>query len=165
MKHLLVMLLLAFLTAGCSAQMKLEELLQRLEQERPWTPTKIEAVLGAKPVRDNTSNEYWTFYSIGPVDLEEGLIIERLHFGLKGAAQTIAGFTVYFSDRSSCITRHRIIESYPDIQKDFQNMPRGHSLDEKVYYYTKRTWGTLAFGFKERRPECLASVVFRPIKD
>jgi hypothetical protein len=143
-----------------STQMKLEELLQRLEQARPWTPTKIESALGVKPVLAR-ANEYWSFYSAGPVTLEEGGVVEALEFGLKGSTQTIAGFTVHLSDDSSCMTRQRITNTYPDIQMDRQNIPRGHSLNEKIYYDTKRAWGELSFGFKERRPDCLSSIVFK----
>jgi hypothetical protein len=141
-----------------SAQMKLEELLHRLEQERPWTPTKIESVLGVKPVLSQ-ANEYWSFYSAGPVTLEEGVVVEELEFGLKGSTQAIAGFTVYLSDDSSCVTRQRIIGTYPDIQ--VHDIPRGHSLNERTYYIKKREWGNLLFGFKVRRPDCLSAIVFK----
>jgi hypothetical protein len=143
-----------------STHMKLEELLQRLEQERPWTPAKIESVLGVTPVLYE-ANEYWTKYLAGPVELEEGVTVEKLRFSLKNATQAVPRFTVYLSDDSSCVTRQRITSTYPDIQMDYQNIPRGRSLDEQIYYDAKRAWGELSFGFKERRPDCLSSIIFR----
>jgi hypothetical protein len=144
-----------------STQMKLEELLQRLEQERPWTLAKIESVLGVRSVVDQ-ANEYWTHYSaLGPLELGEGVVVEKLDFGLNNTTRELPRFIVYLTDSSSCIPRQRIVQSYPDIQVDYDNMPRGRSLDELTHYVTKRTWGELSFGFKERRPDCLSSILFR----
>jgi hypothetical protein len=163
--------LLASLMATCqqvnasdgarSTQMKLEELLQRLEQERPWTLEKIESVLGVTSVVDQ-ANEYWTHYSaVGPVTLEEGVVVEKLDFGLNNTTQALPRFIVYLSDDSSCITRQRITQTYPDIQINYNNMPRGRSLNEQVYHIKKREWGDILFGFKVRRPDCLSSIIFR----
>lgn len=38
--------------------------------------------------------------------------------------------------------------------------PRGHSLNEKTYWSLYEPWGRLSFGFAERAPDCLASIVF-----
>jgi hypothetical protein len=164
---------LASLMAACqqasdgarSTQMKLEELLQRLEREHPWTPAKIESVLGVTSAVDQ-ANEYWTHYSaVGPVELEEGVVVEKLDYGLNNTTQAMPRFIVYLSDRSSCISRQRIVKSYPDIQMDYQNIPRGRSLNEQTHYFTNRAWGELSFGFKVRRPDCLSSILFRDKED
>lgn len=40
------------------------------------------------------------------------------------------------------------------------DVPRGEALDEQAYWTRHEAWGELSFGFAERAPGCLKSIVF-----
>lgn len=40
-------------------------------------------------------------------------------------------------------------------------VPRGRSPDEQAYWTHAEPWGELSFGFAEKAPDCLRTVVFR----
>lgn len=40
------------------------------------------------------------------------------------------------------------------------DLPHGGSLDEQAYWTRYEAWGELSFGFAERAPDCLKSIVF-----
>jgi hypothetical protein len=65
-------------------------------------------------------------------------------------------------DDTILFTLNRIKKTWADIQLDPSTFPRGQSWDEKRHYRMKRPWGQISFGFKERRPNCLASITFIP---
>ena len=61
-----------------------------------------------------------------------------------------------------CVPLEEVRGHYGDLQ--ITDTPHGHSLDEKTSYTAYLPWGELSFGFAERNPDCLASIVFEPKK-
>ena len=148
-------------TSNAEPKMKLEELVQKLEDANPWTVERVESVLGARLALVR-SNDVFTVHTSGQFLFEEGLIVEEVHLRLTVATNGMIRLIVSLSDEASCFTLDRIKRTYPDTKMSPYGFPRGHSLNEKTYFWTKRPWGHIAFGFKERRRDCLSSIVYIP---
>lgn len=59
--------------------------------------------------------------------------------------------------------------SQDDVSEKFEGIkitaaPSGRSLDEEAEFSRKESWGTLAFGFNERNPDKLRSIIFNYIQ-
>jgi hypothetical protein len=146
-----------------SMNMKLEELVQKLDDANPWPVEKIEEVLGTKLVVTEQSS-VTTYYESGQLIFEEGLIIEQVDFRVHLNTKEMFRLILDISDNASCFTRERLKKTYPDIELDLSNPPRGDSPNEEISYNTKRPWGRIAFGFKLKRPDCLSGIIFIPAK-
>jgi hypothetical protein len=143
--------------------MKLEELVQKLDTADPWPVEKVEEVLGTKFVVTKQSS-ITTYYRSGQIIFEEGLIIEQVSFRVDIDTKEMFRLILDISDNASCFTRERLKKTYPDLQLNLSNPPRGDSLNEETSYNTKRPWGRIAFGFKLKRPDCLSGIIFIPAK-
>ena len=141
--------------------MKLEELVQKLEDANPWTVERVESVLGARLALVR-SNDVFTVHTSGQFLFEEGLIVEEVHLRLRVDTNGMIRLIVSLSDEASCFTLDRIKRTYPDTKISPFGFPRGHSLNEQTYHWAKRPWGHIAFGFKERRRDCLSGITFIP---
>lgn len=58
----------------------------------------------------------------------------------------------------NCIRKADVLGRNDDLA--MTDHPRGRSLDEETSYSVEKPWGKLSFGFAERSPDCLRSVVF-----
>jgi hypothetical protein len=143
--------------------MKLEELVQKLDDANPWPVEKVEEVLGTKLVVTKLSG-ITTHYKSGQLIFVEGLIIEQVDFRVHMNTKEMFRLILDISDNASCFTRERLKKVYSDIQLDLNNPPRGDAPGIKIYYNTKRSWGRIAFGFKLKRPDCLSGIIFIPAK-
>jgi hypothetical protein len=143
--------------------MKLEELVQKLDDANPWPVEKVEEVLGTKFVVAQSSS-ITIYYESGQLIFEEGLIVEQVDFRVDIDTKEMFRLILNISDNASCFTRERLKKTYPDLQLDLSNPPSGDSPNAKTYFDTKRSWGRIAFGFKEKRPDCLGGITFIPAK-
>jgi len=141
--------------------MKLEELVQKLENANPWTVEAVEKILGTK-LSVTYSSKHILSYESGQLDYDEGLLLVKTELRLNKGTNEMTRLIVNLSDDASCFMLDRIKRAYPDIQLDPYGPPRGKSLDEETGFWAKRPWGHISFGFKERRPNCLSSIIFIP---
>jgi hypothetical protein len=143
--------------------MKLEELVQKLDAANPWTVERVETALGVKLALAR-SNDSFAVHTTGPLNHDEGLLVKEVHLRLDTDTGEMIRLIVSLSDDASCFTLDRIKRTWPDTQHDPFPDPRGDSWNEETGYWTERPWGHIDFGFKERRPNCLSSIVFIPTK-
>jgi hypothetical protein len=143
--------------------MKLEELIQNLDAASPWLVKDVEKILKTKLTIIYSSSSFIS-YGAGQSVFEEGLIIEKAEIRIDTNTKEMIRLILHLDDNASCFTRERLKKPYPDIQIDLRTAPRGDSPNAMTYYDTKRPWGTLAFGFKVKRPSCLAGITFVPTK-
>ncbi|MCL2160496.1 MAG: hypothetical protein FWH56_01205 [Betaproteobacteria bacterium] len=141
--------------------MKLEELVQNLDAANPWSTEKVESIFCTK-LALSRSNDSFAVYTAGPFLYEEGLVIEETHLRLKIPTNEMIRLILNLEDDTSFFTLNRIEKNWPDVQLDSSTFPRGQSWDEKRHYRVERPWGQISFGFKEHRPNCLASITFIP---
>jgi len=130
------------------------QLIERLGAHPSLLPGKLKQVLPTDFSKHRRS-AYTSFYDGGPLYLADQINIEviDLRVRLMNEAQGLIALEI----AGVCVTLEQVRAHYPDLV--FTDIPRGRSLDEKTYWTTYLPWGELSFGFKERNPDCLASVV------
>jgi len=116
-------------------------------------PDKIKQVLPTD-FSERRRSTYTSFYVGGPLQLADQINIEAIDLRVR-LMNEMKGLVV-LSIAGACVTLHDVHLHYQDIR--ITAHPRGHSLDEKTSWSTYQPWGKLSFGFKERNPDCLASV-------
>lgn len=166
---LLVPLLLASLLTGAPAASRTPQGTSRMKTLDLWTvidylPTrlpfstdKIESALNVVLAKDS-ENEYFSFYKAQDLALSNGVVIESIDLRIK-KEQPHPGFLV-IQLAGACVPRAEVLRRYEGL--DITDHPRGRSLDEQTSYSRREVWGKLSFGFAERSPDCLRSVVFSP---
>lgn len=100
-------------------------------------------------------NAYFSFHEGGRVDLADRIDIDKVE--LRVSLTDEARGLVLLRLGGACLPIEEVRARFPDLS--LSNQPRGRSLDEEAGYATARPWGRLSFGFKERNPRCLATVV------
>ncbi|MDR2259353.1 MAG: hypothetical protein LBE06_00125 [Azoarcus sp.] len=143
-------------------KMKLEELIHKLSDAYPWTVHEVEGILGIKlsnyrPHADNS------FLSTRQLAYEEGLLLKEVEVRITeraGRTGETVRLILDLADEAACFTFERIKQSYPDLA--LTSIPRTQSLEDQAYFSSKQPWGRLSLGFKEKRPNCLSSIIFIP---
>lgn len=59
-------------------------------------------------------------------------------------------------------TREEVLTQFPGLK--LIAAPTGRSLEEEAEYGRSEPWGTLAFGFPEKAPDCLRTIIFNYIR-
>jgi len=145
-------------TPSESKKMKLAELVQRLEAANPWSIEKVSEALGGVDLTLARSNQYILVYSANNLLYEDGLHVKEAYLRLWVNTKQMIRLILYLSKNTKCITFDNLKKMYPDRHKS----PYGDSEDGVFYYYTKRSWGGILFGFEDERPDCLGNIVFIP---
>lgn len=130
-----------------------------LVKQIPFSKKKVETLLKTSlSETDNTGNDVFQFYESPPVTLKDGVVIRNVDLRIKRAGPH-PGFMV-LEIEGQCVTLDQIRRRYGPLE--ITETPHGHSLDEETSHSVVRPWGKLSFGFAERNPDCLASIVFDP---
>jgi len=141
-------------------QLTLWEIIDALSRQLPFTKEKIERTLSInlnEPIYyGKDASRFFTSENLG---LKNNVVVSKIDFRTKpdGAGP---GFLV-LNFEGACIGIAEIRHHYKTLE--ITASPRGNSLDEATNFSTIQHWGELSFGFKERRPECLAYVVLNPL--
>jgi len=122
------------------------------------SPDKIKQILPTD-FSKRLRTDYFSYYNGGPLHLAEQISIEAIDLRVRLMDETKG--LVVLSLAGACVTLNDVHLHYQDIR--ITGHPRGHSLDEKTSWSTYQPWGKLSFGFKERNPDCLASVTINRI--
>ncbi|MDU2940761.1 MAG: hypothetical protein E7B59_16540 [Enterobacteriaceae bacterium] len=134
------------------------DIMATLRSESAMTRESIARDLSTELTLKN-QNQYTLFYAgVGP-QLNDNLRIDNIDFRVPAPdASSRGSFLVLTLEGKGCITLHDVKQHYDGLT--LSQVPHGHSLEEETGYRTTFNHWRLAFGFKEKRPECLASVVF-----
>ncbi len=98
------------------------------------------------------------FYEASDVALSHGVTLEKISVRIQ-KIQPDPGF-VSIKLVGSCVTRAEVMRRYEGLT--LSDHPRGRSPDEETSFSRREAWGELTFGFAERAPDCLRTVVFDP---
>lgn len=128
-----------------------EQLVERID--RPLNEVQQAIPL---PLREKSSNPYFSFHTAEPFVLSSGEGVADLDVRLSKSEQRVK--LMVFDVLGPCITLAMLKERHPKLA--ITQGPRGRSLDEQTYHSIELETKRLSFGFKERNPNCLASVVF-----
>lgn len=140
-------------------KMTLWQAIDALVKQIPFSKAKIENLLSTQLTETaEGGNDVFQFFKSNPIKLSDGVVIENVDLRVKRAGPH-PGFLV-LSVGGGCIGIDAVRAHYKDLK--ITDTPRGHSLDEVTSHSTMLGWGELSFSFKERNPNCLASVAFDP---
>ncbi|API73570.1 hypothetical protein [Ralstonia pseudosolanacearum] len=141
-------------------KMTLWQAIDALAMQIPFSKAKVETALGTR-MSEVRRNAYTVFLqNEHPVMLTGDGRIAQVDLRL-GMEQGDPGFMVLNLD-GGCIGLDTVRAHYRELK--ITDTPRGHSLDEVTSHSASLSWGELSFSFKERNPNCLASVAFDPKK-
>lgn len=130
------------------------QLIEVLSEYPSLEPTALAAVL---PVafRPTTRNAYFAMHEADGVALADGVNIS--HVQLRTRLDDAARGLIVLDLEGACVSLDDVRQRVPSVA--LTNAPRGRSPNETTGFSAEQAWGTLSFGFKERSPGCLASVV------
>jgi hypothetical protein len=139
----------------------IQDIVVKLQKIKPFTKERVGKVLNAKLIEKNR-NEFFSFFEADGAVSANGLNLSKIDLRLRIDGKPHPGFLV-FDISDPCVT-------FDEISKQFAGMkltgaPTGRSLDEQRSYSIQDDWGKLSFGFAERKPDCLASVVLDPKRE
>jgi hypothetical protein len=128
-------------------------------QRLPLRTDTVDAALGSQ-LTENTaeSNQFFRFYAGDAVSLDGGTVVQSIDLRLPRAADR-PGFLLLELD-GICVKLDAVHERFPVLT--VTQTPRGRSIDEPTVQTSEQAWGELSFAFRERRPDCLAYVAFKP---
>jgi len=143
-----------------SKKMKLEELVQKLEDANPWSVEKVSEALGAELslVNSHPSN---TLYIANRLEYGEGLIVDKASLRLNVERNKMIGLVLNFAKDTTCFEHDHIKKIYPTMNY-VRFIPYGmQSTYIYKIYEVKRSWGDLSFEFDYKQPNCLTVVILR----
>lgn len=138
-------------------QMTLWQAVEVLAKQIPFSKAKIEETLAIGLVEKRRS-AHTTFFEGGGVRLLQsvGLTKVDLRLGNRPDDPGLLGIDL----EGPCITLDDVRRHYPSLE--ITDAPRGRSMEEETVYTATLPWGELSFGFKEKNPNCLAGIGFKP---
>lgn len=133
-------------------------LVDDLATRTPFDKEKIEQALRIALTQDEQiTNEYFSALKGGPVSLAREVEIEALSFRVS-VKESTEKWLLNLTVAGQCVARSDVLARYPRLE--VRNSPRGGSPNEETSYSRKEVWGKVSFGFAERNPDCLSSVLF-----
>lgn len=139
-------------------QLELWTLLDYLPTRTPFHKEKIEQALRIVLIQDEKiTNEYFTALKGGPVILAGEIAIEAVSFRVSVMEPT-EKWLLNLTVAGKCVARSDVLARYPRLE--VTNAPRRRFPNEETSYSRKELWGKVSFGFAERNPDCLSSVLF-----
>ena len=139
--------------------MSLWQAIDSLAQQVPFGKEKIERILSIN-LHEKRRSANTIFLEGGEVSPGQGWHVARVDLRL-GIEADDPGFLVLELD-GACTTIEQVKARYSPLK--ITGVPTGRSPNEETSHSKEMTWGRLSFGFAERNPACLASVVFAPAK-
>lgn len=130
-------------------------LVDYLPTKMPLERDKLQTILGAV-LRETESNQFTDFFEGGPVLLKDGVEIESIDLRVNKEQATRR--LLVFRLAGKCVPKAEVFGRNHKLE--LTDQPRGRSLDEEASWSVKQAWGKLSFGFAERNPDCLRTVVF-----
>jgi hypothetical protein len=136
----------------------IHQILTKLRQQGSFTQARVNELLKTKLV-EKDRNDYFAFLENGEIQVEGGMILEKVDLRLRIDGEPHSGFLA-LSVAKPCISRDEIFAKYGKL--NLTSAPTGRSLDEQHAYSLEDSWGKMSFGFAERKPDCLSSIVLEP---
>lgn len=131
----------------------------RLRSQTTMTPASVGHDLNTA-LTPNTRNDYFLFYQGSGPATADTVRIGNIDLRVR-AAPPHDSFMVLNIEGTGCITLNEVKKHFSALT--LNQVPHGHSWEEETGYRTTADHRSLAFGFAEKRPECLASIVFETV--
>ncbi|OWQ48351.1 hypothetical protein CDL60_07185 [Roseateles noduli] len=129
-------------------------MLPLLVAQTPLDAPKLAAALQSPVVQRDIHNEWTDGFFGGPVRLADGVILDEAF--LRVSKREPAAWGLVLTLAGSCIPRTDVLRRHNGLE--ITGFPRG-GPNEETSWSRREPWGKLAFGFAERRPDCLSSIL------
>jgi len=147
-----------------SKKMKLEELVQKLEDANPWSVEKVSEVLGVKLTPDySNQSQSITSYVANRLEYGEGLIVDEAKLRLSVTNNEMIRLILDIAKDVRCFKHEHLKKIYPAMDY-VDSVPRYIGSASYLYstYRVKRPWGDLFFKFDYEQQNCLIGVTLTP---
>jgi len=131
------------------------ELIEALTVPPLFLPDTIKRVFPVE-FSERGNNGSFSFYEGGPLHLADHVLIKKVRLSIRRSNGVIRSLVLYPVPDSVCVTLDDVHAHYPDTE--ITGAPRGGSLEEETVWTVLEPWARLSFGFKEKNPDCLATV-------
>lgn len=144
-----------------SNEMTLWQLSDAISRTMPTSKNSIESLLGIV-LKEERNAPFVLLTSKPAIKLADSVVVDKVSLFIRPSMvfDEKSAFSLELSE--ACIPLTAVREHYG--QLTLTQHPRGRSLEETTVYTVNQSWGSLAFAFKERQPECLFSLTFRTSK-
>jgi len=139
-----------------TSNLSLWQLIEMLGNQPSLLPDKIKQVLPIAFVKSDHIG-HTSFYDGDRLLLRDQIDIEAVELRVRNEDETRGMVSLDLDPSGACVTFDDVRGRFPGLV--LTDYPRGQSLDEEASWSIQRSWGKLSFGFKERNPDCLATVV------
>lgn len=165
LKNSIVVILFLTVFSCCAAKSKgmkavnLWYLVDNIKVTLPEGFTQL-AYLFDSPFIFQNENDVFTTYKNKNFMLEGNISVEDIEARIFRKNNDAIPYLLTFKISGACVNLAELKNHYADLM--MADVPRGRSLAEETVYstYTDDNHIKLAFGFAEKKPECLRSVVF-----
>ncbi|MCT8180426.1 MULTISPECIES: hypothetical protein [unclassified Variovorax] len=144
---------------GPSSALSLWSMVDALSAQIPFSAPAVARLLpGHLAEASSADDEPFRFFEGGPIRLGDGVEISSVDLRIRREPGHPGFLVIELQGR--CVpleevrARHQLLS--------LTGVPRGRSPEEAITLSAETTWGRLSFGFKERRRDCLAYIVFAP---
>ncbi|WP_076070849.1 hypothetical protein [Sphingomonas montana] len=134
----------------------IDTLIQRIRGAGHIDRPAVEAITGAALKPTTATNSFQSYAADGILSGTLVLSVELRE--PKPGSNATAGPLLLLRIVKGCPARKDVVAHYAPLA--ISQTPRGGSLDEETSWSRKEPWGQLSFGFAERAPDCLSTVVF-----
>lgn len=133
--------------------------IEQLAREMPFTPDKVEQVLGTSMAVKRQTPHVTQWVSDGPVALREGLHISGISLALGPESEFNARSGLDIELGGACIKLDQVRQQFGELK--VTQAPRGHSGNETTVLVSSQPWGRISFAFTADNPDCLFRVGIR----
>lgn len=130
--------------------------LPSLIAQAPFDVPTLASVLQVQVLQREIHSGWTGGFSDGPVLLAHGVTIEEAFLRVSQRDPANA-WALVLTMGGPCVPRAEVLRRHDGLE--ITGHPRGGSLDEATTWSRSEPWGRLAFGFAERRPDCLSSIL------
>jgi hypothetical protein len=135
-----------------------QNLLGQIRPAAPFTLSSIADIFNTR-LSEKNRNQYFAFFEADNSVSDGGLKIEKVDFRVRIDGDPHPGFLVVRIG-DACVKKSDVLNFYDKLT--ISEIPRGRSLNEETHYSLNDEWGKVSFGFAEKNPDCLSSIVFDP---
>lgn len=134
----------------------IDRIVGQVDRAKAIDRVTVEKITGTKLSQSAENNNYLTYQSNNVQADTLKLSVELREPNRNGDPTN--GSLLILRILSGCPARSVVEARYTPWT--ISNVPRGGSLDEETSWSRRETWGKLSFGFAERSPDCLSTIVF-----
>ena len=134
------------------------DLVGRLCADVPRTPSATERAIGVALAEAGPPHPGGKFQARDATGVD-GIHFDEVELRIRGGKEGAGGLLVLCIGPGGCPRLAEVRQRFEGLA--ISDHPRGRSLDEETQFSRQEPWGTLTFGFAERDPDSLRTIVLK----